>query len=75
MRVQLFLQQSGAFAGSSQVMLGSFLVPIISMVGTLYKRPQYYSIVDTDGNCQGKILARFFLMKRDQHGNEEKQKE
>lgn len=56
-------------------MLGSFLVPIISMVGTLYKRPQYYSIVDTDGNCQGKILARFFLMKRDQHGNEEKQKE
>jgi len=66
MRVQLFLQQKSAVAGAKQVYLGQFLVPISSMEGTLSKRPQYYNLVDKDGNMQGKILARFFLLKRDQ---------
>ena len=45
------------------------------MEHTLYKRPSYFNVVDGDGNCQGKILARFFIMKRDQTGNEEQKKE
>ena len=75
MRVQLFQNVSSKFSGSSQLMLGSFMVPISTMCDKLYKRPQYYTVLDSDGNCQGKILARFFLMKRGQDGNEERNKE
>ena len=41
------------------------------MKDTLYKRPQYYNIIDSEGNIQGKILARFLLMKREQGPNDE----
>ena len=45
------------------------------MTQTLYKRPQYFTVTDSDGICVGKILARFFLMKRDQSMNEDRNKE
>jgi len=45
------------------------------MVGNLFKRPMYFTVIDSDGNIQGKILARFFLMKRDQASNEDRNKE
>ena len=45
------------------------------MVGVLYKRPQYFTLIDPEGNIQGKILARFFLMKRDQGLDEDRNKE
>jgi hypothetical protein len=44
------------------------------MVDTLYKKPQYFNLIDSEGKIQGKILARFFLLKRDQTGNEEAKK-
>ena len=71
MRVQLFQNQTNLYAGSNQILIGSFNVPIASMVGTLYKRPQYFNIVDSDGNIQGKILARFFLLKKNTNGSSE----
>ena len=35
------------------------------MLENLYKRPQYYNIIDPEGILQGKVLARFHLIKRD----------
>ena len=37
----------------------------------LYKRPQYFNVIDNDGNMQGKILARFYLIKRDPQQQDE----
>lgn len=46
-------------------MVGQFLVPVSSLESTLFKRPQYYNVIDGEGKLQGKILARFYLLKRD----------
>lgn len=65
MRVQLYSIEESVYKGKNQVMIGQFLVPIVSMLQKLYKRPQYYNVVDADGNMQGKILARFYLEKKE----------
>ena len=41
-------------------MIGKFIVPI-SSIGTLWKKPQFFNIIDEKGNMLGKILARFFI--------------
>ena len=74
MRVQLILKDKSLFRGTQDVTLGQFLVPISSMVDNLYKRPQYFNLIDSEGKIQGKILARFFLLKRDQSANEDAKK-
>lgn len=65
MRVQLYSIEESLYKGKNQVMVGQFLVPIVTMLDNLYKRPQYYNVIDSEGNMQGKILARFYLIKRD----------
>lgn len=37
---------------------------------SLYRTPQYYDVIDAEGSVQGKILARFFLVKKTQETSE-----
>ena len=49
MEVTLFNTTENFYKGQEEVKIGSFLVPVSSMVQSLYKRPQYYNIIDNDG--------------------------
>lgn len=49
--------------------IGQFLVPVESIM-TLHTLPQYYNVIDPEGNIKGKILARFFLLKKTQDTTE-----
>ena len=46
-------------------------MPVSSLESALYKRPQYYNVIDGEGRLQGKILARFYLIKRAPQQNDE----
>ena len=46
--------------------VGHFLVPVRSM-RRLYKKPQYYNVIDSNGELQGKILARFYIKPKDEN--------
>ena len=62
-RIVLLRVETSYFSGAKSSLLGLFIVPITS-VTTLYNYPQYYSFVDEKGNLVGKVLARFYIIKK-----------
>ena len=46
------------------------MVPVSSLL-KLYALPQYFDVIDSEGQMQGRILARFFLVQKDQHMGDE----
>ena len=70
MRVMLYHKDYSYYRGATQKLIGQFLVPVASIM-TLYRTPQYYEVIDADGAVQGKILARFFLVKKTQDTSEQ----
>ena len=46
--------------------IGEFSVPVKSISGKLYNRPQFFNLLNNEGHLQGQVLARFFLKEVDQ---------
>jgi len=49
MKVSLILKDKSLYRGTQDVTVGQFLVPISSLVDKIYKRPQYFNLIDSDG--------------------------
>ena len=66
MRVKVYRKHVNLFGGdTNRAEVGQFTVPVASIM-KLYGLPQYYDIIDSNGDMQGRILARFFLVQKDQ---------
>lgn len=66
MRVILYnCQKTMLLRRETWEVLGEFSVPVKSIQGQLFKKPQYFNVVNNDGELQGQVLARFFLKEID----------
>jgi len=51
--------------GESESILGEFTVPVNSM-STEIQRPQFFNVINEEGQLEGQVLARFYIKEYDQ---------
>ena len=62
MRVKVYRKKVNYFGGDiNRQEVGYFSVPVSSIM-KLYGLPQYYDVIDSEGQMQGRVLARFFVV-------------
>ena len=66
MRVLLYnISKSLILKRDELEVVGEFCVPITSISKKLYSKPQFFNVLNNEGEFQGQVLARFFLKEVD----------
>lgn len=60
MRVTLYNRKTKLFGGLANIVIGEFTIPVESMT-TYCEKPQFFNILNEEGQFMGQILANFHL--------------